>query len=131
MEASTFWCSALLLSLFAVSLLLVLWLFLMQHFPFFEKDELALPLIAAICGRLKLSFVGVLLGTDDAPFQTEHLSVGCLRPTGSGLAKGGSESLPNGSNVVPFWVCYGFWVRNYNILPKKELHRRVWVDPEP
>ena len=37
------------------------------------------------------------------------------------------ESLPKGSNVVPFWVCYGFWVRDYNILPKKELHRRVWV----
>ena len=36
--------------------------------------------------------------------------------------------LPKGSYVVPFWVCYGFLVRNYNILPKKELHRRVWVD---
>ena len=35
--------------------------------------------------------------------------------------------LPKGSNVVPFWVCYGFWGRNDNILPKKELHRRVWV----
>ena len=32
---------------------------------------------------------------------------------------------PKGSNVVPFWVCYGFLVRDYNILPKKELHRRV------
>ena len=37
--------------------------------------------------------------------------------------------IPKGSNVVPFWVCYGFWVRDYNILPKKELHRRVWVEP--
>ena len=27
--------------------------------------------------------------------------------------------LPKGSNVVPFWVCYGFWVRDYYILPKK------------
>ena len=93
MEATKFWCSVLLLSLRAVSLLLVLWLFLMQHFPFFEKDEIALPLIAAICGGLKFGFVGVLLGTDDAPFQTENLSVGYLRPTGSGLAEGGSESL--------------------------------------
>ena len=32
-----------------------------------------------------------------------------------------------GANVVPFWVCVDFWVRDYNILPKKELHRRVWV----
>ena len=35
--------------------------------------------------------------------------------------------LPKGSNVVPFWVCYGFLVWDQNILPKKELHRRVWV----
>ena len=38
-------------------------------------------------------------------------------------------TLPKGPNVVPFWVCYGFWVRDYNILPKKELHRRVWLNP--
>ena len=37
------------------------------------------------------------------------------------------KGLPKGSNVVLFWVCYGFWVRDYNRLPKKELHRRVWV----
>ena len=37
------------------------------------------------------------------------------------------QGLPRGSYVVPFWVCYGFLVRDYNILPKKELHRRVWV----
>ena len=37
--------------------------------------------------------------------------------------------IPKGSNVVPFWVCYGFGVRDYNILPEKELHRRVWVEP--
>ena len=40
--------------------------------------------------------------------------------------------LPKGSYVVPFWVCYGsamvFLVTDYNILPKKELHRRVWVE---
>ena len=35
-----------------------------------------------------------------------------------------SQGLPKGSYVVPFWVCY---VRDFNILPKKELHRRVWV----
>ena len=34
--------------------------------------------------------------------------------------------LPKGSYVVPFWVCYGFLVRDYNIVPKKELHRRVF-----
>ena len=28
--------------------------------------------------------------------------------------------------MVPFWVCYGFLVRDYNILPKTELHI-VWV----
>ena len=39
----------------------------------------------------------------------------------------GLHFLPKGSNVVPFGVCYGFVVRDYTILPKKELHRRVWV----
>ena len=34
--------------------------------------------------------------------------------------------LVKGSYVVPFGVCYGFWVGDYNIRPKKELHRRVW-----
>ena len=38
------------------------------------------------------------------------------------------KGLPKGSNVVPFRVCYGFWVKDYNRLPKKELHRRVWVE---
>ena len=37
--------------------------------------------------------------------------------------------LPKRSYVVPFWVCYGFLVRDYSILPKKELHRRLWVGP--
>ena len=35
--------------------------------------------------------------------------------------------LPKGFYVVPFWVCYVFWVRDYNILPQKEQHWRVWV----
>ena len=34
---------------------------------------------------------------------------------------------PRGSNVVPFWVCYVFLERDCNLLPKKELHGRVWV----
>ena len=38
---------------------------------------------------------------------------------------------PKGSNVVPCWVCYGFSARDCNILPKKELHRRVWLNPKP
>ena len=36
---------------------------------------------------------------------------------------------PTGSYVAPFWVWYGFLVRDYTILPKKELeplvHRRL------
>ena len=36
-------------------------------------------------------------------------------------------AIPKGSNVVPFWYVMVFLVRDYNILPKKELHRRVWV----
>ena len=40
------------------------------------------------------------------------------------------STLPNGSNVVPFWVSYVFLVRDDNILPKKELHRRVWAYPK-
>ena len=39
----------------------------------------------------------------------------------------GGRDVPKGSNVVPFWVCYDVLVRDYNGLPKKELHRRVWV----
>ena len=35
--------------------------------------------------------------------------------------------LSKGSNVVPFWACHGSWVRDYSLLPKKELHRRFWV----
>ena len=34
---------------------------------------------------------------------------------------------PKGSYVVPFWAFSGFLIRNFSILPKKELHRRVWV----
>ena len=34
-----------------------------------------------------------------------------------------SDVIPKGSNAVPFWVCYGFWVRDYTRLPKKELHK--------
>ena len=37
------------------------------------------------------------------------------------------NELPKGSNVVVFGFVMGFWVRDYNILPKKELHWRVWV----
>ena len=37
------------------------------------------------------------------------------------------KGLPKGSYVVPFWVCYVFLIGDCNILPKKELHRRVWV----
>ena len=37
------------------------------------------------------------------------------------------RALPKGSYVVPFWVSYGFLGMDYNILPTKELHRRVWV----
>ena len=40
-------------------------------------------------------------------------------------------TLPKGSNVVPFWVCYGFGVKDYNMLPKKELHWSPWVNPKP
>ena len=42
-----------------------------------------------------------------------------------------ATNLPKGSYVVPFWVCYGFWGKGlyYNVLPKKEQHRRVWVNP--
>ena len=29
------------------------------------------------------------------------------------------QGIPKGSYVVPFWVCYGFLVRDYNILPKR------------
>ena len=46
---------------------------------------------------------------------------------GSLISLTGTPRLPKGSNVVPFGVCYGFLVRDYNILPRKELHRRVWV----
>ena len=52
------------------------------------------------------------------------------RLNGHGLEQGTTDlfrSLPKSSNVVPFGVCYGFLVRDCNILPKKELHRRVWV----
>ena len=33
--------------------------------------------------------------------------------------------IPKGSYVVLIGVCYGFWVREFDIVPKKELHRRV------
>ena len=36
-------------------------------------------------------------------------------------------NIPKGSNVVPFGVCYGFGVMDHGILPKKGLHRKVWV----
>ena len=39
----------------------------------------------------------------------------------------GAKGLPKGSYVVPFGVCYGFWVRCCNILPKEELHWRFLV----
>ena len=47
--------------------------------------------------------------------------------TAAMISPAASICLPKGSNVVPFCVCYGFWVRDYNILPQKELHSRVWV----
>ena len=49
------------------------------------------------------------------------------RPNLLFMTRNGKVALPKGSNVVPYWVCYGFLLRDYNILPKKELHRRVWV----
>ena len=39
-------------------------------------------------------------------------------------------SLTHGLLCSPFWVCNGFVVRDYNILPDKELHRRSWVSPK-
>ena len=47
--------------------------------------------------------------------------------TGTGSTALRVQGLPKGSNLVPFWVYDGFLVRDDNILPKKELHRRVWV----
>ena len=43
------------------------------------------------------------------------------------------RALPKGSNVVPFCVRYGFWVKDCNMLPKKELHWSIWVflNPKP
>ena len=38
------------------------------------------------------------------------------------------DCIPKGSCVGPLWVCYGFLARDFNILPTKELHRRVWVE---
>ena len=50
-----------------------------------------------------------------------------IRPVAGESSSRVVQGLPKGSNVVPFWDLYGFWVRDYNILPKKELHWRVWV----
>ena len=36
-------------------------------------------------------------------------------------------SIPKGSNVVPFWLLTYFLLRDYNILPKKELLLSLWV----
>ena len=47
---------------------------------------------------------------------------------GSGLGFRAPKSIPKGSNVAPFWVCYVFVVRDYTRLPQQELHRRVWVN---
>ena len=38
-----------------------------------------------------------------------------------------THKLPKTSYVVPFWFCYGFLVRDRNLLPKKGTHRGVWV----
>ena len=38
-------------------------------------------------------------------------------------------SYPRAPMQFLFGVCYGFWVKDYNILPRKELHRRVLVKP--
>ena len=40
-------------------------------------------------------------------------------------ARYGVIGLPKGSKVAPFWACYGFWARDYDIRPEKEPHRRV------
>ena len=37
---------------------------------------------------------------------------------------------PKGSYAVPLWVCYVFLVKDYNLLHKRELHRRFWVARE-
>ena len=49
------------------------------------------------------------------------------QPAGSHAVAVGGFVIPKGSNVVPFRVCYGFGVRDYNRVPKKELRRRVWA----
>ena len=37
-----------------------------------------------------------------------------------------TAKLPRGSDVVPFVVVTYFPLRDYNILPKKELHSSIW-----
>ena len=37
----------------------------------------------------------------------------------------GGLGFPGPSNVVPFWVCYGFWVRTLIRTTIKVLHSRV------
>ena len=34
---------------------------------------------------------------------------------------------PRGSNVVPFWLWLIYLLKDYNILPRKELHLSLWV----
>ena len=34
-------------------------------------------------------------------------------------------ALYKASSVVPFWVCRGCWVRDYKIIPIKELRRSL------
>ena len=59
----------------------------------------------------------------------EHSFAEKLPQFGATLEKNAErlKGLCKGSYVVPFGVCYGFLVRDYSILPKKELHKRVWV----
>ena len=40
---------------------------------------------------------------------------------------GTSGSTLRGSNVVPFLVMIYLLLRDYNILPKKELHSSLWA----
>ena len=76
-----------------------------------------------------LSFTFRLHGTRlSASMNRSHL-MQSLRPDPMKCQLHGpcAARLPKGSCVVLFGVCYGFWAGDYNILPKKELHRRVWV----
>ena len=46
-----------------------------------------------------------------------------------GVIQGETRSLYySPGTLVPVWVCYGFLLRDYNLIPQKEIvHRKVWV----